>query len=91
MKHRAPLLVQLEADNADGQMTAGSYADVHFDLPATTGVDAVAGQRPPVPRAWTEGATLGADNHVVLKKYTDWPRSRHTCRSGVRSGRRPIV
>jgi RND family efflux transporter MFP subunit len=32
------LLVQLEVDNADAKLMAGSYADVHFDLPQTQGV-----------------------------------------------------
>lgn len=31
------LRVQLEVDNAAGKLIAGSYADVHFDLPATPG------------------------------------------------------
>jgi len=32
------LLVQLEVDNANGNLIAGSYADVHFDLPASNEV-----------------------------------------------------
>ena len=32
------LLTQLEADNAHGQLLAGAYAEVHFKLPARTGV-----------------------------------------------------
>jgi multidrug efflux system membrane fusion protein len=32
------LLVQLEVPNADEKLIAGSYADVHFDLPASRGV-----------------------------------------------------
>jgi len=32
------LLVQLEVDNSKGILIAGSYADVHFDLPSSSGV-----------------------------------------------------
>ncbi|HEX3895447.1 MAG TPA: efflux RND transporter periplasmic adaptor subunit [Rudaea sp.] len=61
------MLVQLEADNAQGKLVSGSYADVHFDLPAVQGVV----QLPVTSLLFREHglkvATLGPDNRVVLK------------------------
>ena len=61
------LLVQLEVDNADGKLMAGSYADVHFDLPATQGVL----QLPVTTLLFRQHgmtvATVGKDDHVLLK------------------------
>ncbi len=61
------LLVQLEADNSEGKLVAGSYADVHFDLPAPKNVV----QLPVTALLFREHglkvATVGPDNHVVLK------------------------
>jgi RND family efflux transporter MFP subunit len=61
------LLVQLEADNAQGKLVSGSYADVHFDLPAVKGIV----QLPVTALLFREHglkvATLGPDNRVVLK------------------------
>jgi RND family efflux transporter MFP subunit len=61
------MLVQLEADNAQGKLVSGSYADVHFDLPAPANVV----QLPVTALLFREHglkvATLGPDNHVVLK------------------------
>lgn len=62
------LLVQLEADNAQGKLVSGSYADVHFDLPAVKGIV----QLPVTALLFRQNglkvATVGADNRVVLKK-----------------------
>ena len=59
--------MQLEADNAQGKLVSGSYADVHFDLPAVKGIV----QLPVTALLFREHglkvATLGADNRVVLK------------------------
>ncbi|HEX7917022.1 efflux RND transporter periplasmic adaptor subunit [Rudaea sp.] len=61
------LLVQLEADNADGKLIAGSYADVHFDLPAAAG----ALQLPVTSLIFRQNglrvATLGKDDKVTMK------------------------
>ena len=61
------LLVQLEADNADGKLIAGSYADVHFDLPAATG----ALQLPVTSLIFRQNglrvATVGKDDKVTMK------------------------
>ena len=61
------LLVQLEADNADGKLIAGSYADVHFDLPASAG----ALQLPVTSLIFRQNglrvATVGNNNKVAMK------------------------
>jgi len=61
------LLVQLEADNADGRLIAGSYADVHFDLPASAG----ALQLPVTSLIFRQNglrvATVGKDDKVAMK------------------------
>jgi len=62
------LLVQLEADNADGKLIAGSYADVHFDLPAAAGVLQLPVTALMFRQNGLEVATLGSGNKVALKK-----------------------
>lgn len=61
------LLVQLEADNGDGKLIAGSYADVHFDLPVAAG----ALQLPVTSLIFRQNglrvATLGKDDKVTMK------------------------
>ncbi len=61
------LLVQLEADNQDGKLIAGSYADVHFDLPAAAG----ALQIPVTALIFRQNglrvATVGKDDKVAMK------------------------
>ena len=61
------LLVQLEVDNADGKLMAGSYADVHFDLPQAQGVL----QLPVTTLLFRQHgmtvATVGKDDKVLLK------------------------
>jgi RND family efflux transporter MFP subunit len=61
------LLVQLEADNAQGKLISGSYADVHFDLPTVPGVLQLPVTALVFRRHGLEVATVGADNKVVLK------------------------
>ena len=64
------LLVELEADNAKGEIFPGAYADVHFRLPASTRVARVAANtllfRAEGPRI----ATVGPDRRVVLHEIT---------------------
>lgn len=61
------LLVQLEVDNGDEKLIAGSYADVHFDLPAAQGVL----QLPVTALLFRQHgmtvATIGKDDNVRLK------------------------
>ena len=61
------LLVQLEADNAKGRLIAGSYAEVHFDLPATAGVLQLPVTALLFRQHGMKVATLGADGRIVLK------------------------
>lgn len=61
------LLVQLEADNADGKLTSGSYADVHFDLPAAHGVLQLPVTALLFRQHGMKVATLGRDGKVALK------------------------
>jgi RND family efflux transporter MFP subunit len=64
------LLVELEADNAKGEIFPGGYTDVHFRLPAVArGVNVAANTllfRAEGPRI----ATVGPDHRVVLHEIT---------------------
>jgi RND family efflux transporter MFP subunit len=64
------LLVELEADNAKGELLPGGYTDVHFKLPvAERGVRISANAL--LFRAEGPGvATAGPDGHVVLHQIT---------------------
>lgn len=61
------LLVQLEADNPNGKLISGSYAEVHFDLPSTPGVLQLPVTALLFRQHGLKVATVGADGHVVLK------------------------
>jgi len=61
------MLIQLEADNADGRLISGSYADVHFDLPATSGILQLPVTTLLFRQHGLEVATLGPDSKVILK------------------------
>jgi RND family efflux transporter MFP subunit len=64
------LLVELEAENANGEILPGTYTDVHFRLPTSTRVARVAANtllfRAEGPRI----ATVGPDRRVVLHEIT---------------------
>jgi RND family efflux transporter MFP subunit len=64
------LLVELEADNAKGELLPGGYTDVHFTLPSPDRGVRVASNallfRAEGPRI----ATAGPDGHVVLHEIT---------------------
>jgi RND family efflux transporter MFP subunit len=64
------LLVQLEADTAQGTLTAGSYTNVHFDLPPTTGIVQLPVTAMLFRRHGLQVATVGNDNKVVMKTVT---------------------
>jgi RND family efflux transporter MFP subunit len=62
------MLVELQADNPDGKLFAGAYAQVHFELPGNP--DAVrvpATALVPVDQG-AQVAILGGDNKVVLRR-----------------------
>jgi RND family efflux transporter MFP subunit len=61
------LLVQLEADNEQKQLIAGSYAEVHFALPCVRGVLQLPVSALLFRQHGMKVATLGSDDHVVLK------------------------
>jgi RND family efflux transporter MFP subunit len=61
------LLVQLEAENPNGKLIAGSYAEVHFDLPPTPGVLQLPVTALLFRQHGLKVATLGADGRVALK------------------------
>jgi len=65
------LQVELQVDNADGELFPGAYAEVHFKLPAT----ATESLRVPINALLFRAqgmqvATVGADNHVKLQSVT---------------------
>jgi len=62
------LRVQLEADNARGDLIAGSYADTRFALPGTPGVLELPVTALMFRQHGLEVATLTAQNTVALKK-----------------------
>lgn len=61
------LLVQLEVDNANGKLISGSYAEVHFDLPATPGVLQLPVTALLFRQHGMKIATVGSDDRVTLK------------------------
>lgn len=62
------LLVELQADNSDGKLLAGSYAEVHFSLPAQAGVIRLPSSALLFREQGMQVGVLGADNKVQLKQ-----------------------
>ncbi|QBB71431.1 efflux RND transporter periplasmic adaptor subunit [Pseudolysobacter antarcticus] len=62
------LLVELQADNSNGQLLAGSYAEVHFSLPAQAGVMRLPSSALLFREQGMQVGTLGTDNKVQLKQ-----------------------
>jgi RND family efflux transporter MFP subunit len=61
------MLVELQADNADGALFAGAYCQVHFQLPSDPNIVRVpATALTPVDRG-AQVALLGDDNKAILK------------------------
>lgn len=61
------LLVQLETDNAQGKLIAGSYADVQFNLPSTPNVLELPVTALLFRRNGLKVATIGEDGKAVMK------------------------
>jgi len=61
------LRVQLEADNAHGELIAGSYVDAHFALPGAPGVLELPVTALMFRQHGLQVATLSANNTVALK------------------------
>ena len=67
---RRTLLVELEADNAKGEIFPGAYADVHFRLPAPQRRRRVAANTLPFRAEGPQIAAVGPDRRVVLHEIT---------------------
>lgn len=61
------MLVELQIDNASGALKPGDYAQVHFALPPATGVIRLPASALMFRRQGMAVATVGPNNHVVLK------------------------
>ncbi|MDA8232980.1 MAG: efflux RND transporter periplasmic adaptor subunit [Magnetospirillum sp.] len=61
------MLVELEADNANGELPPGTYAEVHFKLPANPNVLRLPTSSLVFRQNGTEVATVGPDGKVVMK------------------------
>ena len=61
------LLVELLADNPDGELLPGAYAEVHFQLPVSPDVLLLPTSALLFRAQGPEVATIGPRNHVVLK------------------------
>ena len=64
------LLVQLLADNPEGLLLPGSYAEVHFKLPGRAGVRRIPAAAVFFQRNTLAVATVGAENRVTIKPIT---------------------
>ncbi|HEX4712210.1 efflux RND transporter periplasmic adaptor subunit [Phenylobacterium sp.] len=60
-------LVQLQADNPDGKLFAGAYAQVHFQVPARPNTLRVPASALVPSNRGTQVAILGADNKVTMR------------------------
>jgi RND family efflux transporter MFP subunit len=61
------LLVELHADNPNGLLQPGSYAEVHFDLPPEPNILSVPTSTLIFRRHGLEVAVIGPDNRIVAK------------------------
>jgi membrane fusion protein, multidrug efflux system len=64
------MLVQLSADNADGELLPGAFANVSLPLPATAGALTIPPSALIFDKAGLRVATLDAANRVALKPVT---------------------
>ncbi len=62
--------VELYMDNKDGKLLTGSYAEVHFELPANTTVLRLPASTLLFRKEGLQVATVSPDNKVVLKNIT---------------------
>src|SRR4030081_3437142 len=60
--------VELQADNAAGKFFAGSYCNVHFEIPNDTNLVTIPSTALVTGNQGTQVATLDSNNKVVLKK-----------------------
>jgi RND family efflux transporter MFP subunit len=64
------MLVELQADNADGTLFAGAYAQVHFQLPSDADMVRLPATALIPADQGAEVALLGNNNKVMLKRIT---------------------
>jgi len=64
------VLMQLQADNPDHKLKAGAYAQVSFDLPASTNTIQIPASALIFNENGTSVATVGPNNRVVVKPIT---------------------
>jgi RND family efflux transporter MFP subunit len=64
------VLMQLQADNPDHKLKAGAYAQVSFDLPASTNTIQLPASALIFNENGTSVATVGPNNRVVVKPIT---------------------
>jgi len=60
--------VELQADNAAGKFFAGSYCNVHFEIPNDANLVKIPSTALVIGNQDTRVATLDSNNKVVLKK-----------------------
>jgi multidrug efflux pump subunit AcrA (membrane-fusion protein) len=61
------MLVELQADNADGKLFGGAYSQVHFQLPSDPNMVRLPATALVAANSGAQVAVLGADNKVLLK------------------------
>ncbi|MYM25113.1 efflux RND transporter periplasmic adaptor subunit [Duganella sp. FT135W] len=64
------MLVQLTVQNDNRELLPGGYASIHFDAPLASSALSIPPSALIFNKGGTQVATLGKDNHVVLKQIT---------------------
>lgn len=64
------MLVELQADNAEGKFSAGAYCEVHFELPRDPGMVRLPATALILANQGAQVALVGADGKVALKPVT---------------------
>jgi multidrug efflux pump subunit AcrA (membrane-fusion protein) len=62
------LLVELLADNKDGMLAPGAFTRVHFEIPPDPNTMTIPASAMLYRETAPKVATVGADNHIVLKE-----------------------
>ena len=83
-KQSRTVLVELMADNMDGKLWPGTFAEVHFQLPPDPDIYHIPTSALVFREHGLQVATVGDDDKVRLKSITAWPRSGHRNRGPVR-------
>ena len=80
------LLVELTANNADGTLTPGTFADVHFDLPPQPEIVRIPTSAVLFRAGGLKVATIGSGGKAVIKPIQRRPGPRHGTGSIKRIG-----